>query len=118
LGSAHDRHSEQEGRFYEGYSSTRYGEAQLILVKKFLKDEYALSKETARWNDKAWSFEMAVNTDDTPAPKQTDAYNCGVFVSMFIHYFLADKNIDFIEADMPAFRTYMVAVICGHVELN
>ena len=47
--------------------------------------------------------------------KQTNSYDCGVYVCIFIYYLAKDQNFNFTERDMLRFRQYISDAITDNV---
>ena len=52
-------------------------------------------------------------------PKQTNDYDCGVFLLAFMKYTVLEANFDFETKDMPSFRTiFKDEILNSKIECN
>jgi len=73
------------------------GEKYLVGLKKWLQDTYLqFGVENEDWS--LWSF-----TEDRSCPRQTDGFNCGVFVCMFCDFLSDNLSLNFTSSDVKVY---------------
>lgn len=86
--------------YYDSYGSEN--PTCLTLLKHYLMHEH-LNKKQWHFDVIDWMFEDVKN-----APRQDNAYDCGVFACTFAEYIAANHMVTFTQRDVPQLRKKMI----------
>ena len=88
------------------------GARYLVGLKKWLQDTYIqFGVEEENWS--LWSF-----TEDSTCPRQTDGYNCGVFVCMFCDFLSDNLCLNFSSSDVKVYFRSKIGIDILRGELS
>jgi len=88
------------------------GIEEMTMIHQWLKYEH-LTRLKKEWDDAGWTFH-AWNPNTDGVPKQTDGFNCGVFVCKAAEYYSAGRFMDYGRRNMLLFRKRMLFEIFHH----
>ena len=91
---------EKRIQIYDSYNSP--GIIYLNNLIEYLKCEYQ-DKKNAIGNWKNWNLVSC--QDDTPS--QTNSYDCGVFVCMYIQFIADNRELNFNQDDVSSYRKFI-----------
>lgn len=88
------------------------GEDVLAALLKYVQDETA-DKLHTEFDRSAWK----VRAPPDRLPSQSNGFDCGVFLCMFVDHLLAQRPFKFSQADAPAYRRYIAhSILSGAVQ--
>ena len=79
---------------------------RLAVLRRYLKDEHQDKKGAPLDLGEDWVDISYTAADGTP--RQTNGFDCGMFMSRTAEYLVRDAVLDFTQADMPNLRRRMV----------